>query len=368
MTLSVGSRASFDVDVTADAMDQFAAWSGDWNPLHTDAEFASRSRYGRRVLHGAYSAGLISRLAGTVLPGERCLLHGMQLRFVAPVLPPVSLRVSGEVIALASDVGRVSAAVTDASSGVRYVDASYEFALQTPTDESADRAARGRQATTAGDVVLVTGTAGGLGAAVLDALGDSAQPLVRDARDGALTLEQINDAAALGERRIRAIVHCGWPAPDNTALTRLDHTANAVDYYLAEPTTQIIQLARTLARHGAPDAMLLLVGSTAALPGRHAYKAPLYGLGKSLIPALARILALELAGSGARCAAVVFDVIEAGMNAHLSPRARLAHVDRSPRGRIPSAAEAAGQIAWLLSNSSFLVSGATVTLSGAALP
>ena len=116
MTLSVGSRASFDVDVTADAMDQFAAWSGDWNPLHTDAEFASRSRYGRRVLHGAYSAGLISRLAGTVLPGERCLLHGMQLRFVAPVLPPVSLRVSGVFLALSSDVVQVSAAVTDASS------------------------------------------------------------------------------------------------------------------------------------------------------------------------------------------------------------------------------------------------------------
>lgn len=367
MTIAVGSRASFDVDVGPDAMTEFATWSGDWNPLHTDPEFARRSRFGRPVLHGAYSAGLVSRLAGMFLPGERCLLHGMQLRFVAPVLPPASLRVSGEVIAYASDIGRVAATVADARSGVRYVDASYEFAIQAE-GTTATQPSSPHRAIADGEIVFVTGASGGLGRSVVDALSPNAQPLARESLDGAISLDALDSVDALGGRRIRAIVHCGWPAPDNSALVRLEHPEAAVDHYLAEPTTQVIRLARALARHGAEDALLVLVGSTAAEPGRHAYKAPLYSLGKSLIPELARILAVELSGSGGRCVAVVFDVIETGMNAQLAPRARLAHVDRSPHGRIPSGAEAAAQIAWILGNSSFLVSGATLTLTGAALP
>ena len=76
-------------------MTAFAEISGDWNPLHTDASYASRTSFGRPILHGAYSAGLLSRLAGMYIPGEDCVLHGMHLRFVAPIRPPARLRVYG---------------------------------------------------------------------------------------------------------------------------------------------------------------------------------------------------------------------------------------------------------------------------------
>src|SRR5215211_86917 len=45
----------------------FANVSGDWNPLHTDPGHAARTAYRRPVLHGAFSAGLLSRLAGMYL-------------------------------------------------------------------------------------------------------------------------------------------------------------------------------------------------------------------------------------------------------------------------------------------------------------
>jgi hypothetical protein len=47
---------------------------------------------------------------------------------------------------------------------------------------------------------------------------------------------------------------------------------------------------------------------------------------------------------------------------------RLAHADRSPHGLLASTDDAAGQVAWVLDNTSHLVSGALISLSGGALP
>ena len=83
-------EAQFSVDVAAEAARLFAELSGDWNPLHTDADYAATTHYGQPILHGAFSAGLVSRLAGMELPGRECLLLNMRLRFVAPIFPRCS--------------------------------------------------------------------------------------------------------------------------------------------------------------------------------------------------------------------------------------------------------------------------------------
>src|SRR6185312_10163943 len=98
------------------------------------------------------------------------------------------------------------------------------------------------------------------------------------------------------------------------------------------------------------------------------FRMPLYSLSKSLLPLLSRILAVELGGRSQRCATVIFDVVDAGMNKGLSPQARAAHESRSPTARIPSPDEAADQLTWVLQNRSSLFSGATISLAGGALP
>ena len=103
------SSASFRVDVTPADASAFAALSGDWNPLHTSPEHAARTAYRRPVLHGAFSAGIVSRMAGMHLPGADCLLHSMRLRFVAPIVPPASLVVSGRQVAASSLARRTKA-------------------------------------------------------------------------------------------------------------------------------------------------------------------------------------------------------------------------------------------------------------------
>jgi acyl dehydratase len=367
----VSNEASFDVEVGPEAAIAFANLSGDWNPLHTDAEYARQTPYGRTVLHGAFSAGLISRMAGMFLPGTECLLHDMRLRFIAPVLPPVRLRVSGRVVSDNGQIGRVEASVSDLVTGQRYVEAGYEFGRheKKASDQASPVAAPERDQQNGEPAILVTGAAGALGGALLSELGTRAVGVSRQVHNGLLQVPDLEQVASLVKgRQLSAIVHCAWPSPDNSRLVALDDARSAVEHFVGSPLRQCLALAKLLAEQGTPDALLVLVGSTASAPGRHNFRMPLYSLGKSLLPTMAQILAVELGASGRRVATVVFDVLDAGMNQRLSRLARQAQADRSPTGELPGAAEAAAQLAWVLSNRSFLMSGATLTLSGGSLP
>ena len=363
------TEATFQVAVGPKDARAFAELSGDWNPLHTDAVYAMETPYGRPILHGAFSAGLVSRMAGLHIPGSACLLGGMQLRFLHPVVPPVRLVVHGKLVAQHGDTGRVSVTVSDADSGRRYVQASYEFARHS-REQRIVTPATVPAAVAAGEPrVLVTGASGGIGQAMLKRLGPAALGVSRRPAEGLVEVADLECIAeVLGDIPLAAVIHCAWPAPDSTRLTALARPGSAVEHHVAQPLRQMIRLAQLLLQRGTPDALLVLVGSTWAEPGRHNYRVPLYALGKGLVPSLCRILAVELGAAGRRCVAVVFDVVDAGMNKAMSTLTRLAHQDRVPSGRLPSADEVADQVAWVIENRSALLSGATLTLSGGALP
>jgi len=367
------TEAKFSVEVDAGAPIAFAGLSGDWNPLHTRPDYAARTPFGRPVLHGAYLSGLLSRMAGMFLPGEKCLLHGISLRFIAPVQPPVTLNVSGRLVDGTLNQGRVAVRITDAVSGVSYADGHYDFGLHTSNDATPERNAGTTERRTPGETtVLVTGATGALGKSLLAKLPTKLGALgVSRSNSGPGLIQAAGGAdiaARLEGRRISAIVHCAWPAPDNQALTELTDIRAATDFNVAAPLREVIELAQLLKQHGTPDAVLVLIGSTAAEPGRHNYRMPLYTLSKSLIPTLCRVLATELAGSSQRCIAAIYDVIEGGMNSRMSAGARIAHKDRSPFGRIASPEEAAEQLLWILDNKSYLASGSTLELTGGAAP
>ena len=98
--LSTGISYSFRVSVTAQMMDQFAALSGDANPLHTERDFALSCGYRDRVVYGMLTASFYSTLVGMYLPGRYALLQEVDASFIAPVFPGDELTVFGEVTAI----------------------------------------------------------------------------------------------------------------------------------------------------------------------------------------------------------------------------------------------------------------------------
>lgn len=83
--LSVGQSASFGKTVTEADILLFAAVSGDTNPVHINAEFAAGTMFKERIAHGMLSAGLISTVLGTRLPGPGTIYLSQTLKFRAPV-------------------------------------------------------------------------------------------------------------------------------------------------------------------------------------------------------------------------------------------------------------------------------------------
>lgn len=84
--LKIGDSASLtktfsDADVRA-----FAEISGDKNPVHLDEAYAAGTRFKQRIVHGMLTAGLISAVLGTQLPGPGSVYLRQSIDFRTPVL------------------------------------------------------------------------------------------------------------------------------------------------------------------------------------------------------------------------------------------------------------------------------------------
>lgn len=90
--------------LTPELFAQYAAASGDHNPLHTDPAFARAAGLDGVIAHGMLVMGLLGRLAdGLAGPGS---LRDFRVRFKAPTRPGETLRCGGAVTAAYERDGR----------------------------------------------------------------------------------------------------------------------------------------------------------------------------------------------------------------------------------------------------------------------
>jgi 3-hydroxybutyryl-CoA dehydratase len=83
--ISVGDSAEITKPMSLEMVAAFAGISEDFNPVHLDAEYASKSRYKAQIIHGLMASSLFSGLFGTQLPGEGCVYKSQNIRFKRPI-------------------------------------------------------------------------------------------------------------------------------------------------------------------------------------------------------------------------------------------------------------------------------------------
>ncbi len=83
--LTVGMRETIRKRVENEDVIGFAELSGDHNPIHLSEHFARKTRFGGRIVHGLYTASLISAVIGMRLPGPGAVYISQTLNFIGPV-------------------------------------------------------------------------------------------------------------------------------------------------------------------------------------------------------------------------------------------------------------------------------------------
>lgn len=96
--VAVGDRIGARVTVTEAHLMLAAGMFGDFNPLHVDEEFARTSRFGTRILHGPFSAALVSAPVGMYFSGTAIAYLEHHCRFKAPVRPGDTLASDWKVV------------------------------------------------------------------------------------------------------------------------------------------------------------------------------------------------------------------------------------------------------------------------------
>jgi 3-hydroxybutyryl-CoA dehydratase len=106
--LRVGDSAQFTRTIRDEDIARYAEITGDTNPVHLDEEYARHTRFGRRVAHGLLTAGFISTVLGTEMPGPGTIYLGQSLRFLAPVYPGDTITTTATIERYDVEKGRMT--------------------------------------------------------------------------------------------------------------------------------------------------------------------------------------------------------------------------------------------------------------------
>ncbi len=97
MELEVGQRATKELAVDEEMVRKYAEITGDYNPLHFDAEFAAKTRFGRLMAQGGIATGLLHALVAMEMPGPGSVFMRQSWSFPAPVYIGDTLRAEATV-------------------------------------------------------------------------------------------------------------------------------------------------------------------------------------------------------------------------------------------------------------------------------
>jgi len=98
--IKVGQKASRSITLTADHVKKYAELTGDYNPLYFKEDFAGRTKFGRLVVQGGLTTGLLHALVSMDMPGPGTVFLGQNWKFTAPVFIGDTITAEAEVLSV----------------------------------------------------------------------------------------------------------------------------------------------------------------------------------------------------------------------------------------------------------------------------
>lgn len=105
--LSPGDRAEITRVVEQDDVAAFVEAVGDYNPVHSDPAYAAGTPFKVPIAPGIYTAGLVSAVIGTTLPGPGAIYLSQSLKFVKPVKAGDRITARVEIIEVIGERNRI---------------------------------------------------------------------------------------------------------------------------------------------------------------------------------------------------------------------------------------------------------------------
>lgn len=105
--LAAGDRAEITRVVEEDDIAAFVDAVGDYNPVHSDPTYAATTPFKAPIAPGIFTAGLISAVIGTELPGPGAIYLSQSLKFVKPVKAGDVITARAEIVELLAERNRI---------------------------------------------------------------------------------------------------------------------------------------------------------------------------------------------------------------------------------------------------------------------
>ena len=98
MLVTVGQIATRSITLTAEHVETYSQITGDQNPLHFDEAFAAGTKFGRLVVQGGLTTGLLHALVAEDMPGPGTVFLSQNWKFTAPVFIGDTITAAAEVV------------------------------------------------------------------------------------------------------------------------------------------------------------------------------------------------------------------------------------------------------------------------------
>lgn len=383
--IEVGDRAQIRRTITAEAVEAFAQFSGDRNPLHVDEAFARGTSFHRRVAHGMIVASYVSTLVGMHLPGPGALWAQQNFRWRMPVFIGDELEITLTVRhksegtrTLTVEVGAVNQnnQLVMEGEGTVMVLEEREAARDLPLSER---------------VALVTGGSRGIGAAIAQSLAASGAGVVinyiRNQSAASALKEQIEsaggrsiiaqadvaDPAAVGRLVEQARESFGKPIDvliNNAsgaiqAKPFIETEWNEVQFHLETQLRGAFNCSRAVlpAMIAAGSGRIVNIGSISAWNTPPVNQIG-YVTAKAALKAFTKVLAAELGPKGVRVNMVSPGMTETDLISDVPERLRKVQAMQTPLRRLATTDDVARTVLFLCSDSADFINGADVPVCG----